>query len=95
MNWLVTPSTNWINLGWYNRDPSQSFAISGTLAPSQSANILVTIHKNANQLFPGYYTGSLTFVNMTNQTVMTTRSITLIVESASFTGTGSNTGSNP
>lgn len=81
---MVTTSQGWANLG-LSFNPGR--ALTGSLLPSQSANILVRIGTEANSFAPGYYTSSLTFLNMSNLTVLARRKIILIVDpTSSFTG---------
>ncbi|HDL15011.1 MAG TPA: hypothetical protein ENH28_02465, partial [Euryarchaeota archaeon] len=69
INWTASKTHNWVSL-------SQT---SGTLAPSGSTTVTVTINSSANSLTPNNYVDIVAFTNTANGNGNTTRTVNLSV----------------
>jgi subtilisin family serine protease len=72
LNWAATENGDWVNLS----------PAGGTLPPSATTNVTVSMNSQANQLSPGSYTTTVNFVNTSNGQGNTTRKVTLRVQKA-------------
>ena len=72
LTWSASKSANWVTIS----------STSGTLAPGSNNTVTVSINANANSLAAGSYSDTVVFTNTTNGAGSTTRSVSLIVESA-------------
>jgi tetratricopeptide (TPR) repeat protein len=70
INWTASKTANWITLS----------ATSGNLERGTSTAVTVSINNNANFLPVGTYTDTVTFLNTTNGSGSTTRTVTLLIE---------------
>jgi len=70
ITWTAWKSDNWLTLS----------ATSGKLEPGTSTAVTVSINNNANFLPAGTYTDTVTFLNTTNGSGSTTRTVTLLIE---------------
>lgn len=69
LNWTATVDKTWISVS----------AASGTLAPSASTTVIVSLNSRADRLKPGTRTATVSFTNTTNGNGNTSRSVTLTV----------------
>lgn len=69
LTWSASDNKNWVSLS----------ATGGTLAPSASANVTVSINSNANKLKPNTYSALVSFVNASTGQGNTSRTVTLTV----------------
>jgi subtilisin family serine protease len=72
IDWTAAKSADWISLS----------ATSGSLEPGASVAVTVAFHSTANDLSAGTHNDTVSFINATNGTGNTTRSVTLTVELA-------------
>jgi tetratricopeptide (TPR) repeat protein len=70
INWTASKTANWITLS----------DTSGKLEIGTSTAVTVSINNNANNLPVGTYTDTITFLNTTNGSGSTTRTVTLQIE---------------
>jgi len=70
INWTTTKTANWLTLS----------DTSGKLEIGTSTAVTVSINNNANFLAVGTYTDTITFLNTTNGSGSTTRTVTLLIE---------------
>lgn len=70
INWTASKTADWITLS----------NTSGNLEIGTSTTVTVSINNNANFLPEGTYTDTITFLNTTNGSGSTTRTVTLLIE---------------
>jgi len=70
IDWSAAKTNDWVDLS----------SAGGTLAPSASTTVTVSINNNANALAPGAYTDTVNFNNTTNGAGSTTRAVNLTVQ---------------
>ncbi|MGD0059158.1 MAG: alkaline phosphatase family protein [Verrucomicrobiia bacterium] len=72
--WSATNTTSWLTIS----------PASGTLAAGANTNVTVSFNANANNLFPGGYSDTVTFTNTTNGGGGTKSSVSLTVQESPF-----------
>jgi PKD repeat protein len=74
VTWSATNTTSWLTIS----------PASGTLAAGANTNVAVSFNANANNLFPGAYSDTVTFTNTTNGGGGTKSSVNLTISGSPF-----------
>jgi PKD repeat protein len=74
VSWSATNNSSWLTIS----------PASGTVAAGSNASVTVSVNANANNLFPGAYSDTVTFTNTTNGGGGTTSTVSLTVSGSPF-----------